>query len=430
MKLNVGKTFIISLAFFTISLAWTTYNTFVPVFLDGLVQSSAVLGVIMTLDNIFGLIFQPYFGRISDKTKTRFGRRMPFVLIGIPLSALFFMLIPFYQGLGTLFSIDLRLIFLMLFVIAMNFFMSVYRAPAVALMPDATPAPLRSRANGIITAMGGLGTIIAFVVGGKLFNLKPFLPFLVGGFFMVLALMILLIFYKEPAVPYSADDEEKPEEDTGLFWGKNGQKSAISKNSSLLPMLLTVFFWFCGFECLNAFFTLFAVDKYGILPGDAPQMMAPMAVVFMIFAFPAGYVGGKIGRKTSMLLGNAVLIATFVIILLLKDNTYTSIVMSISGIGWSLMTTNAYPAVAEMAPSGQTGRYTGYYFLFTFAASIASPILYGLTADLLGSHAYLFLFGGVMFTLGLISLIYVKKKAISRSDEAFTQNQPNEQVAQ
>ena len=402
MKLNIGKTLIISMAFFTISLAWTTYNTFVPVFLKGLIQSSTVLGAIMTLDNIFGLIFQPYFGRLSDKTKTRYGRRMPFVMIGIPLSALFFILIPFYNGIGTVFKIDLRIIFLMLFVIGMNFFMSIYRAPAVALMPDATPAPLRSKANGIITAMGGLGTIIAFVLGGKLFNIKPFLPFLVGGFLMIAALVMLLCFYKEPEVPYSADEEEKSEEETGLFWGKNGQKSAISKNSSLLPMLLTVFFWFCGFECLNAFFTLFAQEKYGMLPGDAPQMLAPMAVVFMIFAFPAGYVGGIIGRKTSMLLGNIILITTFVIVLLLKENTYTALAMSISGIGWSLMTTNAYPAVAEMAPNGQTGRYTGYYFMFTFAASIASPILYGLTADILGSQTYLFLFGGTMFTLGLL----------------------------
>lgn len=420
MKLDIRKTLIISLAFFTISLAWTTYNTFVPIFLEELLGSSAVVGFIMTLDNIFGLIFQPYFGRKSDKTKTRFGRRMPYIMTGIPLAALFFMLIPFYNGLGRLFSMDLRLVFLMAFVIGMNFFMSVYRAPAVALMPDAVPAPLRSKANGIITAMGGLGTIIAFAVGGMLFNQKHYFPFLMGGTLMILALLALLLFYKEPEVPYSADEEDKPKGNTGLFWGKDGEKSAVAQNASLLPILLTVFFWFCGFECLTAFFTLFATEKYGILAGDATQMMAPMAVIFMIFALPAGYVGTKIGLKTSMVLGNVVLIITFGLILLIEDKTYTPFIMSISGIGWSLMTTNAYPAVAEMAPAGQTGRYTGYYFMFTFAASIASPILYGLTADLLGSHAYLFLFGSVMFTLGLIFLLMVKKSAIAHSEAAIS----------
>ncbi|MCX7772026.1 MAG: MFS transporter [Clostridia bacterium] len=156
MKLNIPRTLIISLAFFTVSLAWTIYNTFVPVFLKGLIQSSTLIGAIMTLDNIFGLIFQPYFGKRSDTTKSRFGRRMPYLLVGIPMAALFFMLVPSYDTLGLAFKVDLRLIFLMVSVIIMNFFMSVYRAPAVALMPDATPAPLRSRANGIITAMGDL----------------------------------------------------------------------------------------------------------------------------------------------------------------------------------------------------------------------------------------------------------------------------------
>ncbi len=428
MKLNVLKTLVISLAFFTISLAWTTYNTYVPVFLKGLIDSSTLLGAIMTLDNVFGLIFQPYFGKLSDKTKTRFGRRMPFMIVGIPFAALFFMLVPFYSQLGSLFSFDIRLPLLMVFVIAMNFFMSIYRAPAVALMPDATPAPLRSRANGIITAMGGLGTIISFVAGGMLFNVNTSYPFLMGGGLMIFALLMLLFFYKEPEVPYSADEEKEPEIDTGLFWGKNGQKSAISRTPSLLYMLFTVFFWFCGFECLNAFFTLFAQERYGILPGDATQMLAPMAVIFMISALPAGLIGSKLGRKTTMLLGNILLISTFVIVVLLKNQNFLAVVMGFSGIGWALMTTNAYPAVAEMAPKGQTGRYTGYYFVFTFAASIASPILYGLTADLLGSQAYLFLFGGVMFTLGLLFLFNVKKHDVSHSEEVLLKPQQDQQA--
>ncbi|NLE26058.1 MAG: SLC45 family MFS transporter [Clostridiaceae bacterium] len=419
MKLNIAKTFTISLAFFTISLAWTIYNTFVPVFLigneqiSGLIKSSTVLGVIMTLDNLFGLIFQPYFGSLSDKTKTRFGRRMPFIIVGIPLSALFFSIIPFYNEIGSLFQFDIRLMILMVSVIGMNFFMSVYRAPATALMPDATPAGLRSRANGIITAMGGLGTIIAFSLGGKLFNIDYKLPFIIGGAIMIFALVVLFIFHKEPEEPYSADDEEVTEKvDTGFLFGKNGQQPAITRTPSLLHMLLTVFFWYCGFECINAFFTLYCQEKFNILPGDATQMLAPMAVIFMICAFPAGFVGGKIGRKKSMLIGNAVVISSFLIIFMLKEQTFLSVLLGISGMGWSLLTTNAYPAVAEMAPKGHTGQYTGYYYVFTFAASIISPILYGLTVDILRSQAYLFVFGGTMFILGMVFLIKVKRRDV------------------
>lgn len=424
MKLNVAKTFAISLAFFTISLAWTLYNTFVPIFLigndyiPGLIKSSTVLGMIMTLDNVFGLIFQPYFGSLSDRTKTKVGRRMPFIIIGIPLAAIFFMIIPFYDKIGSILKFDLRLIFLMLSVIGMNFFMSVYRAPATALMPDATPPSLRSRANGIITAMGGLGTIIAFSLGGKLFNINPKYPFLMGGVIMISALVVLLIFHREPKEPYSADEDETELIVTGLFWGKNGHQSAISKTPSLLYMLLTVFFWYCGFECINAFFTLFCQEKFGLLPGDATQMLAPMAVIFMLCAFPAGYVGGRIGRKKSMLIGNIVIAATFIIILLLEERTFLPALLGLSGVGWSLMTTNAYPAVAQMAPKGQTGLYTGYYYVFTFAASIASPIIYGLTVDILKSQEYLFIFGCVLFILGLVFLQNVKKQDISGSNKA------------
>lgn len=423
MKLNITKTFVISLAFFTISLSWTIYNTFVPILLigndhiPGLIKSSTVLGVIMTLDNVFGLIFQPYFGSLSDRTNTRLGRRMPFIIVGIPFAALFFMMIPFYDVIGSLLKPDLRLIFLMSSVILMNFFMSVYRAPATALMPDATPPALRSRANGIITAMGGLGTIIAFSLGGKLFNINPRHPFLMGGTIMIIALVALLVFHKEPKEPYSADEEEK-EKVTGLFWGKNGHPSAISSTPSLLHMLLTNFFWYCGFESVNAFFTLYCQDKFGLLPGDATQMLAPMAVIFMLCAFPAGYVGGKIGRKKSMLIGNATIVISFIIIFMLEEAALLPVLLGISGIGWSLMTTNAYPAVAEMAPKGQTGLYTGYYYVFTFAASISSPIIYGMTVDILDSQEYLFIFGCIMFALGMIFLFNVKKHDISVSEKS------------
>jgi MFS family permease len=130
--------------------------------------------------------------------------------------------------------------------------------------------------------------------------------------------------------------------------------------------------------------------------------------------------GAKIGRKKAMFIGNGIIVAAFVGLLLLKTPGLIGIFLAIGGVGWAFMNANAYPAIAEMAPAGKTGLYTGYYYAFTFAASIASPILYGLTADLLGSHAYLFLFGSVMFTLGLIFLLMVKKSAIAHSEAAIS----------
>lgn len=409
MKNYLAKTLIISLAFFTISLAWSIYNSYVPVFLSGLIKSSTVVGTIMTIDNLFGVLFQPLFGRLSDRTQNRFGRRMPYLLVGIPLSALFFFFIPWYDRLDALFpSQNLSLVFIMASVILMNFFMSVYRAPAVALMPDAIPSSLRSRANGIIVAIGGVGTIIALTFGGFLYKLGKIYPFMLGSGLMVFALLVLVLFYREPETPYSADSDS---EEKGEDREKKGEKGLL--RPSLLFMLLTVFFWFCGFEAINSFFTLFCRERFGMDPGDATQMMAPMVLMFMVCCYPGGVLGGKMGRKRTLLLGNALIVAAFLGIVLIPDYTWTSVSLLICGVGWALINANAYPAVTQMAPAGQTGRYTGYYYAFTFAASIASPILYGLVADLTKSQGWLFLYGGVMFILGLLSMLMVKGKAIS-----------------
>lgn len=409
MKNYLAKTLIISLAFFTISLAWSIYNSYVPVFLSGLIKSSTVVGTIMTIDNLFGVLFQPLFGRLSDRTQNRFGRRMPYLLVGIPLSALFFFFIPWYDRLDALFpSQNLSLVFIMASVILMNFFMSVYRAPAVALMPDAIPSSLRSRANGIIVAIGGVGTIIALTFGGFLYKLGKIYPFMLGSGLMVFALLVLVLFYREPETPYSADSDS---EEKGEDREKKGKKGLL--RPSLLFMLLTVFFWFCGFEAINSFFTLFCRERFGMDPGDATQMMAPMVLMFMVCCYPGGVLGGKMGRKRTLLLGNALIVAAFLGIVLIPDYTWTSVSLLICGVGWALINANAYPAVTQMAPAGQTGRYTGYYYAFTFAASIASPILYGLVADLTKSQGWLFLYGGVMFILGLLSMLMVKGKAIS-----------------
>ena len=152
MKLDMKKTFILGLGFFGINLLWPVYNAFVPIMLEQYTKKAALIGLIMTIDNLFAVVFQPIFGAMSDRTKSRFGRRMPYILIGMPISALLFSLIPYTNSLATL----------MITIIIMNFMMSVYRAPTVALMPDITPSPLRSKANGIINFMGGLAAMYAW----------------------------------------------------------------------------------------------------------------------------------------------------------------------------------------------------------------------------------------------------------------------------
>jgi len=238
MKLNYIKTMLIGLGFFTVSLVWSIYNVAVPLYLKDFALSGAMVGFIMSLDNIFAVVFQPVFGALSDKTNTRYGRRMPYLLVGIPMSAIFFILIPFSR---------MSLPLLMITVIFLNFFMSVYRAPTVALMPDLTPRPLRSKANGIINFMGGLGTAIAYFASSLLFKMGEFYPYLTVAGVMVVTIIVIYIFVKEPK-ELTNDIQDVP---------VHQEESEKGKTLSLIFLLLAIFFWFAGYNAIETFFSTY-----------------------------------------------------------------------------------------------------------------------------------------------------------------------------
>ena len=202
-KLDIKKTLLLSFGFFASSIAWSIYNSFVPQILEGYIASTAGIGLIMTIDNIFGVIFQPVFGGLSDKTRTRFGRRMPYIFIGIPICAAAFALLPQMNNLWSLMAV----------LIIFTFVMSAWRSPVVALMPDITPGKFRSQANGIVNLMGGVGSLLAFAGGGVLFKIGGFpLPFLMSAVMMLIALAVLALFVREPKQSYDkqeADVNEK-----------------------------------------------------------------------------------------------------------------------------------------------------------------------------------------------------------------------------
>lgn len=415
MKLEWKRIFIIGLAFFSVSIAWAVYNSYVPVFLEALIPASAIsstlVGLVMTFDNIAGLVFQPFFGKKSDSTNTRLGRRIPYMVVGIPIGALFLILIPLHRAAD---GKVLQLIMLMSAVIGMNFFMSVYRAPAVALMPDATPAPLRSRANGVINFMGGFGSVAAFLIGGKLFGIAESLPFIFAGAMMVLALVALLIFYREPKIPFSSEENETTEKERGasLFFSHAGKTALFRQNPNLLFMLLSIFFWFCGYNGVETFFTLFCGQKFGMAPGTASQLLTFMALTFLVFAIPAGLIGSKLGRKHTMLGGVLLMALSFLLIIVVDRQSFLPFPLITSGIGWALININSYPTIVQMAPKGETGKYTGFYYAFSFSASIVAPILFGFISDLMDSYRTLFYFGLAMFLLALLmlSLVHLRKE--------------------
>ncbi len=381
-KYRYSKLFLIGLGFFSVSLIWALYNAFVPLLLNTFALSTFVIGFIMTIDNILAVILQPYIGFLSDGSRSRIGRRMPFILIGAPLGALFFALIPVvYQT---------NLAWLMICIILMNLGMAIFRTPVIALMPDITPSPLRSKANGIINFMGGLGALIAYFAGGILFDVNIGSPFFLGGGLLIFTTLMLFVFVNEPKL--SIVDISKGS-DQGQTKGFSGAFSDLSrslrhlvtkKDKNELFLLLSVFFWFCGFNVIETFFTLWGTTYIQVTEGTAAFALGLFSLSFMIFAIPAGFIGTFFGRKRTILIGLGGLAGVLALIGLIPNFTVIQILLVVGGVGWALVNINSLPMVVDMVEEDKAGGHTGLYYFFSMFASIAAPPLVGKVIDILG----------------------------------------------
>lgn len=401
MKLDYKKTLLIGLAFFSASMVWPIYNSYVPIFLEKYLSSTFLIGIIMTIDNIFAVVFQPIFGALSDKVNTRYGRRMPFLLVGVPLGAIFFSLIPFEFSLASL----------MLFVILTNFSMSIYRAPAVALMPDLTPPPLRSKANGVINLMGGIAAVIAFGAGGALYKIDRHYPFFMASIIMVIAVILLYSFVKEPK---NIHKQSETEDDAAV----KDKSKLRGQFLSLVFLLLAIFFWFTGYQAVEAFFSLYGKHILGINEGDASILLMFFSASFVIFSIPAGIIATKFGRKRTIMTGIVGLLIIFIALTMIRSVAIIRILLIIGGLLWGSINVNSYPMVVEMATSGGIGKYTGYYYFFSSMAAIVSPALFGWIRDLVDSYQPLFIYAAVSFLFALFFMMLVKHGEPSLETEA------------
>lgn len=418
-KLNYPQIFLLGFGFLASSLCWSIYNAQVPLILDNrFLLSSTLIGVIMTIDNFFGVIFQPLVGYWSDKTITAYGRRMPWIAIGLPLCSLLFILIPLQKELK----------FFMAIIIAFNLIMSLWRSPVIALMPDVTPSPLRSEANGIINLMGGLGAILAFLVGGILSDLREdkLYAFVFASIFMLLSLIMLLLFIREPAAISYRLKKNLPIQNTlANRWAQISRQQIMlqekdekivekmertlhqQEKKSLLAMLLAIFFWFMGFNAIESFFTIFASKNYAISGGKASMMLAGFSLAFLLFALPAGKIAKKWGRKKTIQIGLFAIIILFLPILFQVNILLMQILLILGGMSWALININSLPMVLEFSKEASVGRFTGYYYFFSFSAAITSPILYGYLQDFLKTSQYLFAYSLVCFALAFIAMFFV-----------------------
>lgn len=411
------KIYLLGFGFFGISVLWPLYNAYVPIFLKDFALPSFIIGLIMTIDNFFAILMLPYIGTLSDQTRTKLGRRKPYILVGAPLGALFFALIPFCKDIGSL--------GLMMFVIIlMNFSMALFRSPVIALMPDITPSEKRSQANGIINFMGGFGALLAYFAGKPLYDANKAYPFLAGAVLMLIANFLVILFIREPA-EYRVKGERVKIAETIEKGSKelveNLKEVFVSKEKSLMMMLLSIFFWFVGFNAIETFFTSYAKFHLGISESTGALVLGVFSLSFMIFALPSGFIGAKLGRKKTIRLGlSVIVICLLAVILLSRLFTGTMllnllyVMFALSGTGWALVNVNSLPMVVDMTKVEKVGGYTGLYYFFSMAANIVAPPLAGAFIDFLG---YRSLFA---FSIVFLFASYMTMSSVKRGERAET----------
>ncbi|MDK2980787.1 MAG: maltose/moltooligosaccharide transporter [Chloroflexota bacterium] len=404
MKFNIGKTFLLGFGFFGVSVIWSVYNAFVPIFLaDRFLMAAGFIGFFMTLDNIAALLIQPAVGSWSDRIQTRIGRRMPFIIVGAPLAAISFILLPI--------STSLWLFFLAAVMLLLS--MAIWRTPVVALMPDITPSKYRSQANGIINLMGGLGAIIAFLGGAKLYEMDPTYPFYLGAGLVALSALLVFVFIKEPKVSVSSEEEPPNLMNSLRMILKDKDKSAVR-------ILLAIFFWFIAYNGIEAFFTLYAKNHLGLSEADGSRLLGQLSLLFVLFSLPSGYIGAAIGRKKTISIGLVLMALCVVAMFVLPVDTLTitltslpalgvvpviGLILMVAGVAWSLININSLPMVVDMTEASRIGTFTGLYYLFSTLAAITGPILYGLIIQLSGNnYSLVMLVSPIFFLLALLSM--------------------------
>ena len=409
-KLDVKHTFFIGLAFFTTGISWSMYNTQVNINLFEYLGLFALVGAWMAMDNIIGVIIQPIMGSISDNTRSKFGRRMPYLIVGIPLAAVFFVLI------ATVNPLQDPMWLLLLWMFFFNISMASYRSQAVALMPDFVIPANRSKGNAIINFMGGIGAVMAYIFNLVLVPISLFLAFLVVAIIMIISLVIVLFTVKETD-SYSYKLILELEEKEGEKIKDKKEKLSIiasikdvigEKNKSTLFMLFAIFFWFVGYQALEALFTIYGVEVLGLTRGGAGGMLLYVALSFLLFAFPAGILGTKIGRKLTIKIGIFLWIISLIVMFIFQTVTVISIFFVVCGAGWAFININSIVIVWESAPTAKKiGTYTGLYYFFSFMAAIIGPFMVGLVVDILGNET-LFLVSSFFYIIALIFIFLVK----------------------
>jgi len=385
--MNWRYTFTVGFGFFGISIIWPIFNSLIPPMLEDLGLSAALIGFILTWDNIINMFVQPWVGEKSDHTWTRIGRRKPWLLLGAPLAAVFFILVPFVRE---------HFVWIALAILGTNVGMALFRSPTVAYLGDLFPSEQRSKANGVINLMGGVGGALALFGGGTLYKMGVPLPFIVGSGVMLVAIGVVLLAVKEPQ---EIDIETKDK--VGLLanlkevWGQDDRRGVM--------ILTAIFLWFVGWNAMEAFFTIYARNVLGIDEGTGTQMLTAFAAALILFAIPSGLIATRFGRKRTIMVGLSGMFLGLVLGNFVRSSTVLLALLAGMGAFWALVNINSLPIVYDVGGPERIGAYTGLYYFASSLAAITGPILGGWTIDQVG-HNSIWLFSAVFLGAAIIAM--------------------------
>ncbi len=443
MKLNYKRTILVGFAFFLISAFWQAYDAIVPLILTnhfGLPQTAS--GAVMSIDNVLAVFLLPIFGALSDKINTRYGRRTPFVFFGTIVAVIAFIALTFvdnYQlanvisagapelaaaeqtdaavelALRLTIENPLPLIGFIGTLLVVLIAMATFRSPAVALMPDVTVKPLRSKGNAIINLMGTAGGILVLGLGIIFATSKDhymqYTPYVIAVVaIMLTGLVIFMISVKEKQW---AEEMEADTVRLGLsdeIQEDGGDKKKLSKGelASLLLILASVALWYIGYNSITSKYSVYATNE---LHFDFNLTLIIAQAAAVVTYIPVGIIASRIGRRKTILAGVILLASAFFIGNFIESTTPEFVmypVFILAGIGWATINVNSFPMVVELARGGDVGKYTGYYYTASMSAQIVAPILSGALYDAFGMRLMFFSFGTVFVALSFVTMLFVK----------------------
>lgn len=413
MKLNYKRTVLIGFAFMSILAFWQFYDQVIPYVLENVFgMKTFAANAVMSIDNVLAIFMLPLFGALSDRTRTRLGRRTPYILFGTLAAVVLLVVLGVFQEQRHFWGFTVTLIALLVV-------MATYRTPAVAYMPDVTEKSKRSEANAIINLVGYLGGIFATIVmmfmlrsetnaaGEKVYTEdQSFLPvYIVIAVFMLVAVIVMVLTVKENRVLAETHIVEEKEETTD-----KGEKLSRPVLVSLILILLSVFLWYMAYNGVTTAFSRYCIDRLNVDLGTSSGYLLVATIAAIAAFLPLGFLSRRLNRKAMVLLGVALMTVCYAVGIFITGATpFLYVLFALVGIGWAAINVNSFPMVVEMCKGGDVGKYTGLYYTFSMAAQIATPLLSGLLIDNLSiGYAVLFPYAVVFSGLSFVTMLFVK----------------------